>query len=82
MMISKHILFWIYGADVFLQLMQRLLFTLHLCGNSSAFNLTYGNAVVTILAKVKKKYIKNTSLLDINTKGLLTIQEGLTVVKI
>lgn len=49
--------FWIYGADVCMQLIQRLLFTLHLCGNSSAFHLIYGNSIVTILARVKKKKI-------------------------
>lgn len=47
--------FLIYGADVSLQLMQRLLFALHLCGNSSVLNLIYGNSVATILARLNNK---------------------------
>lgn len=58
--------------------MQRLLFTLRLCGNSSTFNLVYGNSIVTILARVKNKKCYSSC----DKHKILIMQEGLTVVEI
>lgn len=48
-----------------------------LCANSSVPNLLYGDSIVTFLARVKEN-----RLLEINTRGLPAVQEGLAAVKI
>lgn len=50
------------------------------CANSSASNLIYGNSIVTVLARVKEN--RNAPFLEINTRGLPTVQDGFTVARI